>query len=177
MIEALARMFVSAIVTIAFIGSAFSADRKDDDKKLSGNDRHFITRAAEDGLAEIELGKLAQQKASSAEVKQFGQRMAEDHAKAQQELAALAAKLGAAVPAQPGNQHAGDMNKLARLDGARFDQDYSDKMVKDHEKAIALFEKQASKGDREELKHFAAKLLPLLQEHLKMARSLTAQKK
>jgi putative membrane protein len=103
--------------------------------------------------------------------------MAEDHAKSNQELAALATRLGVSAPANPGGKHANVVKKLARLVGPKFDHEYAEHMVKDHEKAIALFEKQSKKGDSEELKQFAAKTLPVLQAHLKLARSLTVQKK
>ena len=166
-----------AVIAFVLTSAACAADTKGGEKKLSGNDRHFITKAGENGLAEVELGRLAQQNASSAEIKQFGQRMADDHARANQELAALATKLGASAPVHPGGKHAGDVKKLGKLVGPKFDHEYSEHMVKDHEKALALFEKQAKKGDSEELKQFAAKTLPVLQAHLKLARSLTAQKK
>ena len=166
-----------AVLSLAFACGAYPADKKSAEKKLSANDRHFITEVAEDGLAEVELGKIAQQNGSSAEVKQFGQRMADDHTKANQELESIASKLGATVPKQPGGSHARMVKELSKKTGARFDQDYAQHMVKDHEKAVALFEKQSQKGDSDELKQFAAKTLPTLQEHLKMARSLTSQKK
>ena len=162
-----------ALVTLALGHTAWTAS----EAKLSGNDRHFITQAGEDGLAEVELGRLAQQNASSLEIKQFGQRMADDHARVNQELAALASKLGVSAPAQPGGKRASDVKKFAKLVGPKFDHEYAEHMVKDHEKAIGFFEKQAKKGDAEELKQFAAKTLPMLQAHLKLARSLTAQKK
>lgn len=176
MTHSLTRIFLAAIA-FALAGAVFAADTKGGTKKLSGNDRDFITKAGENSLAEVELGRLAQQNASSTEIKQFGQRMADDHARANQELTALATSLGVTAPAHPGGKHAGDVKKLAKLVGPKFDHEYSAHMVKDHEKAIALFEKQAKKGDSEELKQFAAKTLPVLQAHLKLARSLTAQKK
>jgi putative membrane protein len=165
------------VLSLAFACGAFAADKKSDTKKLSGNDREFITKAAADGLAEVELGKIAQQNAANAEVKKFGERMVTDHSKANQELEAIATKLGVTPPKQLSGQHASDVKRLSKLTGAKFDQEYSKHMVKDHEKAVALFEKQAKRGDAEELKQFAGQTLPVLQEHLKMARSLTGEKK
>src|SRR2546429_9944716 len=102
-----------AVLSLAIACGAYAADKKGAKKKLSGNDRHFITEAAEDGLAEVELGKIAQQNASSAEVKQFGQRMADDHSKANQELEGIASKLGVTVPKQPGGKHAKMVKELS----------------------------------------------------------------
>jgi len=165
------------VLALAFAFGSYAADKKGDTRKLTSNDRNFITEAAQDGLAEVELGKIAQQNGASAEVKQFGQRMADDHSKANQELETIATQLGATVPTAPGGHHAKMVKELSKKTGARFDHEYAEDMVKDHEKAVALFDKQSKKGDSEELKQFAAKTLPVLQEHLKMARALTARKK
>jgi putative membrane protein len=165
-----------AVLALACAPVLYAADKKGD-AKLSSNDRNFIKTAAEDNLSEVELGKVAQQNASSAEVKQFGQRMADDHAKAQQELETIAQKLGAQLPNAPSGSHAKMVKDLSKKTGAKFDQDYAKDMVKDHEKAVSLFEKQSKKADSDDLKQFATKTLPILQEHLKMARALTPSKK
>lgn len=158
------------LLALALSFGAHGADKSE--RKLSGNDRNFITEAAEGGMAEVELGKLAQQNGARADVKQFGQRMVEDHGKANEELKAVASNLGATVPAEPGKKHRGDIQKLSKLTGDKFDREYVAHMVKDHEKDISAFEKQSKKGDAQELKQFAAKSLPTLQEHLKMARAM-----
>src|ERR1700694_2078048 len=175
MSHVLARILI-AVSTLAFAPGLYAADKKAD-AKLSSNDRNFIKDAAEDNLAEVELGKIAQQNASSAEVKQFGQRMVDDHGKAQQELETIAKKLGATVPTQPTGKHAHMVKELSKKTGARFDHEYAEDMVKGHEKAVSLFEKQSKKADAEDLRQYAAKTLPVLQEHLKMARAMTARKK
>ena len=174
MYQALGRTFLAALA-LALATGIHAADKKGDGK-LSGSDRNFVTTAAEDGHAEVELGKLAQQNGSSAAVKQFGQRMIEDHTKAGKELEAIATKLGMTPPKEPGSKHQADIKKFSKLTGEKFDREYAEHMVKDHEKAVALFEKQAKNGDAAELKAFASKTLPALQEHLKMARDLSAKK-
>jgi putative membrane protein len=103
--------------------------------------------------------------------------MVDDHSKSGKELEAIATKLGMTPPKEPGSKHQGDIKKFAKLTGEKFDREYAEHMVKDHEKAVSLFEKQAKSGDSEDLKAFASKTLPVLQEHLKMARALSAQKK
>jgi putative membrane protein len=165
-----------AVLALALSFGAAAADKKKDDGKVSKDDRQFITQAAQDGMAEVQLGKLAQQKGSSSEVKQFGQMMVEHHSKGNSELEAIASKLGAAPPKQLDQKHQEAMKKFEKLSGDDFDRQYAQQMVRDHERAISLFEKQSKKGDAEELKQFASKQLPLLQEHLKMARGLTDKK-
>lgn len=161
-----------ALIALALSSGIYAADTKSADKKLSSNDRHFIMEAAEGGMAEVELGKLAQQKGSRDEVKQFGQRMVDDHGKANQELEGVASKLGVTLPKDAGKKHMSDVKKMSKLTGDKFDREYASNMVKDHEKDVSAFEKQAKKADSEELKQFAAKTLPTLQEHLKMARAM-----
>ena len=172
--QALGRTFIAAIALVLGAG-VYAADKKGEGK-LSGNDRHFVTTAAHDGLAEVELGKLAQQNGSSSAVKEFGQRMVDDHSKANQELADIATKLGMTPPKEPAGKQQADIKKFSKLTGEKFDREYAAHMVKDHEKAVALFQKQAKSGGSEELKAFAGKTLPALQEHLKMARALSPQK-
>ena len=165
-----------AVVALTMGFGLHAADKKSEGK-LSGNDRHFVTTAAEDGMTEVELGKIAQQNASSADVKQFGQRMTDDHSKANQKLEGIVTKLGMTPPKSPNSKQQGDIKKFSKLNGEKFDREYAENMVKDHEKAVSLFEKQAKSGDSPELKDFASKTLPTLQEHLKMARALTSKKK
>ena len=167
---------IFAVLALALSTAMYAADKKGDGK-LSGNDRKFVTMAAEDGLAEVELGKIAQQNGSSAAVKQFGQRMVDDHSKANKELEEIATKLGMTPPKEPGSKQKADIKKFSKLTGEKFDREYAAHMVKDHEKAVSLFEKEAKSANAEELKAFASTTLPTLQEHLKMARGLTSEKK
>jgi putative membrane protein len=141
--------------------------------KVSRADRNFFTTAAEDGMAEVELGKLAQQKGSSEQVKSFGGQMVTDHGKANDELKALAATKGVTLPTTPG-KHQKDIDKLAKKSGADFDRDYARHMVDAHRKAVSLFEKTAKSGDDGDVKAFAGKTLPTLQQHMEHAKTLDA---
>jgi putative membrane protein len=144
--------------------------------KLTGADRNFIVTAAEDGMAEVELGKLAQQKGSHEAVKTFGTQMVTDHTKAGDELKALAGTKDITLPSGPG-KHQKDIDKLGRTAGADFDRDYAKQMVNAHKSAVALFEKTARSGKDGDVKAFAAKTLPTLKQHLEHARSLEASVK
>jgi putative membrane protein len=170
---ALARAAVAAIA-LGLACGAYAADNKGDDSgKVSRGDKAFIAKTMKDGMTEVELGKLAGSNGQSAEVKQFGQRMVDDHTKAGDELQAIASKLGY-TPKNAGADK-GDVKKFSKLKGAKFDREYSKHMVKDHEKTVKNFEKESQKGESDELKAFASKTLPSLQEHLKMAKDLDAQ--
>jgi len=139
--------------------------------KLSPADKTFVQKAAIGGLAEVEMGKLAQQKAGSDQVKQFGTRMVDDHSKANDELKQVASSKGIALPSDLDAKHKGKMAKLEKLSGAQFDRAYMDDMVADHKEDVSEFQKQAKSGSDADIKGFASKTLPTLQEHLTLAES------
>jgi putative membrane protein len=152
-------------------GSAASkgSSSKGSSANLDHSDRKFLETAAKDGLAEVELGQLAGQRAQAAEVKQFGQRMVQDHGKANDELKQLASSKGVQVPAETDKSHQKKMEKLQKLSGADFDKAYMDDMVKDHKKDVKEFQKQAKSAKDPDVKAFASKTAPTLQDHLQMA--------
>lgn len=138
-------------------------------------DAQFVARAAVSGLAEVQLGRLAQTKAASAEVKQFAQMMVADHTAANDELKRIAMAKTMNVPAAPDAMHKATIDRLAALSGAAFDREYMAAMVKDHNAAVALFESEANGGTDAELKAFAGKTLPKLRQHQSAASELAAR--
>ncbi|HJU27220.1 MAG TPA: DUF4142 domain-containing protein [Rhodanobacteraceae bacterium] len=135
-------------------------------------DSDFAKKAASGGLAEVSLGKLAESHAQSADIKAFGQRMVQDHSKANDQLMAAAAQANVKLPASPGPEEQATINRLSKLQGAAFDRAYAQAMVKDHKKDVAEFQREASTGSNTSLKTFAANTLPTLQQHLRMAQTL-----
>jgi putative membrane protein len=124
-----------------------------------------------DGMAEVQLGQLAQQKGQSDQVKQFGERMVQDHTQANEQLKSIAQAKGIALPASLDDKHRKHLDKMQNLSGAEFDREYMKHMVNDHQKAVKLFKRQADRGADPDLKAFAASTLPKLQDHLAMAKS------
>jgi len=139
---------------------------------MTSQDHEFIMDAAMGGLEEVELGRIAAQKGMSDAVKQFGQRMVDDHSKANSELMSLASSKGITLPTALDEKHQKDVTKLSAMSGAEFDRAYSKMMLSDHNKDVSEFEKQSTKGTDPDLKAFASKTLPTLQEHLQMAKAL-----
>ncbi len=131
-------------------------------------DHKFAMMAAMGGMMEVELGKLAAEKGASDEVRQFGQKMVDDHTKANGELMQVASSRGMTLPTAPDPKHQAEMRKFSALTGEQFDREYVKMMVKDHKKTVAEFQKEASRGADADLKAFAARTLPTLQEHLQM---------
>jgi|SRR6478672_6987041 putative membrane protein len=138
---------------------------------LSKGDRDFVQKAAQGGVSEVEMGKLAQQKAENQQVKDFGARMVQDHTKANDELKKIASAKSVNIPDQPDKQAQKEMDKLQKLSGAQFDREYMTHMVSDHKKDVSEFQKAAKSAKDSEVKNFAATTLPTLQEHLKMAQN------
>lgn len=154
------------------VGMPRSADTG---SRLARADAGFIKDAAKAGLAEVESSQLALQKASDPAIKSFAQKMVDDHTKANEELKALAQTKGVELPDDPSLMQKGKMKALSTADGANFDRRYAESMgVKAHEDTVKLFQKAANTAKDADVKAFATKTLPTLQEHLKMARDLHA---
>jgi putative membrane protein len=153
-----------SVASLTFTLGAMAADGK-----LPGSDARFLQKAAADGMAEVELGKLAQQKGMRDEVKQFATRMVEDHGKANEELKSIASSNGVSLPAGPDKSHAKEMRKLEKLAGGDFDRAYMKLMVKDHRKDVDEFREHARSKRDNDAKAFAAKTLPTLETHHAMA--------
>jgi putative membrane protein len=140
---------------------------------LSSTDRKFAMAAASGGMAEVEMARVALQRASSDEVKQYAQKMIEDHTRANEELMQLAASKGLTLPTGPDAKQQAMMRKMMGLSGAAFDREYvKTSGVKAHEQMAKLFMNEQSKGRDADLKAFAASKLPAVQMHLSMARDL-----
>lgn len=134
----------------------------------------FARKAAAAGMDEIAAGKIAQQRATNDQVRQFAQRMVEDHGKAGEELRRVASAQGITLPEKLDKSAEQDIDKLTKLNGSAFDKAYMKHNVGAHKKAVKDFGKEASAGKDEALKRFAAQTLPTLKEHERLAES-TAQ--
>lgn len=136
------------------------------------SDREFVRKAAEGGLAEVQLGQLASEKAASPEVKQFGQRMVDDHTKANDQLKQIAQQQGIALPDKLDAKDAAIKARLEKLSGKNFDRAYMHDMVTDHTKDVTEFKHEANGGRDSAVKSFAQQTVPTLESHLKEARNI-----
>ena len=161
---------VVPVAALTMLGAAFAQEKGAAAKAtVAGADHHFVTEAAEGGMAEVELGKLATEKAESNDVKQFGQRMVDDHSKANDQLKQVASQKNITLPSGIGAKNQATKNHLEKLSGAAFDRAYMTHMVEDHKKDVAAFQKEANAGKDADIKNFASQTLPTLQEHLRIA--------
>jgi putative membrane protein len=150
------------------------AQKSDDATNFNGvqrrDDGHFAREAAMGGMMEVELGRIAVQKSSNDKVKEFGQRMIDDHSKVGEELKGIAAKNNFNIPAQLDERHKAIVNGYVNMSATEFDRSYMRDMVKDHQTDIAEFQKEANSGMNADLKSWATTTLPTLQEHLRIAK-------
>jgi putative membrane protein len=142
---------------------------------MSNDDKEFVSNAGMGGLMEVLAGNLALQKAASADVKSFGQRMVTDHSKANEELSQLATTKGLALPTELDGEEKSMIDHLTSLSGAEFDKAYMAHMVDDHKKDVEEFEKASTSAQDGDVKGWAGRTLPTLQQHLQLSTSI-AQK-
>ena len=128
-------------------------------------DASFMKSAAEGGMSEVELGQLAQQKASNPAVKDFGAMMVKDHTAANEKLKALAASEQVTLPDSPSLMQKASKTKLNMLSGDSFDKSYVKGMIDDHKNDIKEFQNEISEGKDPQARAFASATLPTLQMH------------
>jgi putative membrane protein len=157
-------------------GMSQTRAREDQNPPPSGNrDAGFLATAAQANLAEVDAGRLALKKSTNSDLKKFAQHMIEDHTQANSDLSDLAHKKGMELPSRTDEAHQKDIARLAEMNGADFDRAYMTLMVNDHVRAVSLFERSAAEASDPEIRAFAKKMLPTLQDHLKMARDLAGK--
>lgn len=141
-------------------------------KALSQPDQDFVRKAAQAGLAEVELSHAVQGRLMDSDLKEFAERMVNDHSKANAELTKLAQQKGMTPPSETDAAHKDKKSQLEQLSGPELDRRYLECMVKDHEEAVALFQKEAASGQDLGIKSFAQNTLPTLRDHLDRVRRI-----
>ena len=139
-------------------------------QKANKADQKFLMEGMQGDMAEVQLGKLAQQKGQSEDVKQFGQMLAQDHSQHLQQAQQEAQQLGITPPQQVNAKQKATYERMSKLSGAQFDKQLTKHAVADHKKDVAEYQKEAkSKGP---LAQFAQQTVPTLQKHLQTAQSI-----
>jgi putative membrane protein len=158
-------------------GVLLAADTEGQRGQLTSSDFKFAMDAKRGGMEEVQLGELAKQKAANPAVREFGERMVTDHQKANDQLKHIVQQKGALVPTSLSHHETSRVDRLQKLSGAEFDKAYISDMVSDHKTDVKEFEKASKNLSDPELRAFAEKTLPTLQEHLRQAEGLYAQLK
>ncbi|HEV7868256.1 MAG TPA: DUF4142 domain-containing protein [Chthoniobacteraceae bacterium] len=165
----------SAIVAVALVCSSSLTYAAEEDRTkatakagetLPKKDLAFLTEAAQGGMFEVQLAKVAERKATNAMSKDMAKMMIKDHTNANSELKALAASKKVQLPAELDAKHKGMLDKVAEKEGAEFDKAYFAALETAHKKDVAGFEKASESAEDPDLKAFATKTLPVLRKHL-----------
>jgi putative membrane protein len=141
-------------------------------RQTNQSDRVFTHAAAIGGLAEVDLGKLATQKAAGRAVQDFAQTMVRDHGAANDRLAAIAKEDGITLPDQLDEEHRTMRSQLEQSSGPHFDRAYIQGQIIDHQKTAQLLEYEIGSGENNDLKAFASDTLPTVLEHLRIAQAI-----
>lgn len=179
----LSMMAIASIFALTSCGTNESPDSKDmaketNEQKMDNNalaedmnsDAKFAVNAADGGMLEVALGKLAETNGGSATIKDLGKMMVKDHSAANEELKTLAAQKNITIPAALSEDAQKKYDEMAAKKGVDFDKSYASFMVDDHNEDIDLFKKQADKGNDPEMKSWAAGKVPVLEHHLEMSK-------
>lgn len=142
---------------------------------VTSQDRMFMDQASQINLTEISLGKYMQAHATVTAARNLGGRYARDHTTAQANLRALASRLRVALPTTPGAKNAATVARVEAMTGRSMDLAFASGSVSGHKAAIAIFRKEESAGGDPAVKAYAARYLPMLQTHLRMAEHLESQ--
>jgi putative membrane protein len=161
------RTFLTVLALGLLVGDSGAASARD---RLSSKDRYFLAEAIQGDLAEVNMGRLAQQKGRTSQVRQFGKTLEQDHSAHLQKTQQLAERNGLVPPTAPNAKQRAMHERMKELSGTRFDIAFARDMVNDHEKDIRKYQKQARSGSP--LSGFARQTVPALEKHLEMAKSL-----
>jgi len=176
-IAAYASLLATALIAVPAVAvdTHKKGDKTTEQAPVAQYDQEFMKKVAHGNLAEIELGKLAVQKGTVPYVRNFGQRMIDDHGKLNNELSALAAQKGVKLPNEVTDKDKKLRERLEKLSGNAFDRQYASTMVDEHKKDIAAFEEALKKAKDPDLKRWAANSVGTLQEHLRLAQDNMGQ--
>ena len=139
---------------------------------LAVPDATFMKKAAQGGMAEVALGRLASQQGARPGVRQFGMQMVRDHSQANHDLMRIAARQGVVLPRGLGPKNNALRARLSRLHGAAFDRAYVRAMIADHQEDLTEFRRESRNGNNPPVRTFAGKYAPVIQGHLMMVQDL-----
>ena len=159
----------------SYRSSSVNANKPVGPSQVTESDREFAIKAAMGGKHEVELGRLAADRASDSDVKAFANRMIQDHSRAGDELTQTTSRLGIKAPDGDEASFKQMVDRLSKLKGVEFDRAYMSEMVDDHMKDLSEIESYAKGDNNSELKAWAAKTVPIVREHLQQAQSITAK--
>ena len=173
--SALAVVFSIFLFAGVMLAQPAQQTTKTNHEALSSVERSFINSAQEGNLAEIEIAKIVEQKATDPAVKDFASRMVTDHTQLSQDLKTLAESTGATLPTQPTTAEKTQKDNLEKLSGAKLDDAYVNSQLADHKEAISAYENEIEHSHNQAVKDYAEKALPTLQDHIRISEDIAGK--
>jgi predicted outer membrane protein len=162
------------VVALCLLTSGALAAQESTSAEGVSPEQHFVTKATQSSLAEVEMGRLAQKRSKDPAVQKFAAQMVKDHEKAREDLTTLAKSKNLTVSTQLDGEHSTIMHRLGTKPPSEFDSEYGKQMIEAHEKAVTLYSDAAALKDKD-LVAYAKKALPTIQQHQQMAATLPAK--
>jgi putative membrane protein len=164
-------IWIGVMILAVSSAPAIASAKKSSSATKSMTDQAFVIDAAKGDMAEVELGKVAASKATNEQIRKLAKRMVDDHTKALDDLRAVAKKDSITLPAAVDPNDEAIKDRLDSLSGTPFDRAYMDAIIKDHRQDVVEFRTQSKTAKNADVKGYATKMLPMLEEHLKVAQS------
>lgn len=161
-----------ALFNVSSVRGEDQPARASDNGNLNSHDAGFLNAISRGDVAEIKLAKLAKDRAGSDSVKSYAQHIIKDHQNAQDDLKTLAKDKGLSLATDVDDKQQAEYDRLAKLNGADFDKAYIKEMISDHEHDVDLTKDFSNHAKDADVKAFASKILPKLQDHLRMAKDV-----
>jgi putative membrane protein len=166
------KAIIASLAVLALsVAPAFARGNRSNTTTKRMSDQEFVISAATANMAEVELGKLAETRASSDQVKAFAKRMIVDHQKALESLTTVAKNERITVPTALDSKDQALKDRLEKLSGHAFDRAYMRAMIRDHRQDVAEFRAESKNAKAADIKQYASATLPTLEDHLKLAQS------
>jgi putative membrane protein len=165
-------LILAGLVFISFAAFAQEMDNRDAERRADIDKNDFAVKAASGGMMEVELGRLAQEKGESQEVKNLGEIMVRDHSLANDELKNIAQMNNIQLPEDMLRKHKEHYDELSELSGAEFDKAYLELMVKDHYEDVRMFREASEFYGNKDVRDWAGKILRTLREHEELVNNI-----
>jgi len=162
----------AAVLLAAVLACWTSLGQAENSSSLSAADQEFLKKAALGGMTEVALGKLAQEKGSTPDIRDFGKMMEKDHSKLNSDVAALAKKKDVQLPETLDEKHQGKVDKLSGLSGKDFDSAYLAAMHTMHDKDLAAFKATEASTKDADLKATLQNAIPVIESHIQHLKNL-----
>lgn len=160
------------VVLLIIGGIAYMTVAEEDPSGLSSADRTFLLEVVDTRMMDWAQGNLAIEKAATRKYQNYGRRLMKDQDKLMAEIKVLAESKKFSLPTEISNQKSAELDRMKTVSGESFERRFRRMIIKDHKRDIDFFKKTAESSADPEIRDFAKRYLPLMEQHLELARDL-----